>query len=252
MINKGEGLRTSAERKPRQPSKNQTEKSGIQMLMLSQLSEHGNAIRMNLLAKSGLVSDRVTRDLNILEDSIKEAAHNLRMDGLSTALDAHFGIDNLSAKDANKQADGCTIAALLMMNAAMLHQRIAAGRWISGIADLAQIKNSVNVVRGLSRQWERILREDFRPVLEPALETIYAAEETGKTSGLERALRHITAEAERIAEAYADMGADHAGPLFNRVMGNQASDGAFFTRPPAASIAARLTLDACGDVDWTQ
>ena len=40
-------------------------------------------------------------------------------------------------------------------------------------------------------------------------------------------------------------------PLFNRVMGNQASDGAFFTRPVAASLAARLTLDACGDVDWT-
>ena len=34
-------------------------------------------------------------------------------------------------------------------------------------------------------------------------------------------------------------------------MGNQASDGAFFTRPVAASIAARLTLDACGDVDWS-
>ena len=48
------------------------------------------------------------------------------------------------------------------------------------------------------------------------------------------------------------MGADHAGPLFNRVMGNQASDGAYFTRPTAASIAARLTLDACGDADWSE
>ena len=47
------------------------------------------------------------------------------------------------------------------------------------------------------------------------------------------------------------MGADHAGPLFNRVMGNQSSDGAFFTRPVAASVAARLTLDACGEVDWS-
>ncbi len=47
------------------------------------------------------------------------------------------------------------------------------------------------------------------------------------------------------------MGADHAGPLFNKVMGNQASDGAFFTRPVAASIAARLTLDAVGARDWT-
>ncbi|MDD9997625.1 MAG: hypothetical protein OXQ89_07745, partial [Rhodospirillaceae bacterium] len=69
-------------------------------------------------------------------------------------------------------------------------------------------------------------------------------------AGLERAMRHITAEAERIAETYADMGADHAGPLFNRVMGNQASDGAFFTRPVAAAVAARLTLDACGEADW--
>ena len=48
------------------------------------------------------------------------------------------------------------------------------------------------------------------------------------------------------------MGADHAGPLFNRVMGNQASDGAYFTKPTAASIAARLTLDACGDADWSE
>ena len=138
-----------------------------------------------------------------------------------------------------------------MMNAAMLHQRIAAGRWLSGISDLETVKNDVNVVRRFTREWERIMRHDFHPVLAPAVETIQAIEDTGKTAGLERALRHVAAEAERIAETYADMGADHAGPLFNRVMGNQASDGAYFTRPVAASIAARLTLDACGDVDWT-
>ena len=34
-------------------------------------------------------------------------------------------------------------------------------------------------------------------------------------------------------------------------MGNQASDGAYFTRPVAASLSARLTLDACGEQDWT-
>ena len=104
----------------------------------------------------------------------------------------------------------------------------------------------------MQRQWNAITRHDFNPVLEPAVKAIEAVEDTGKLAGLERALRHIAAEAERIAETYADMGADHAGPLFSRVMGNQASDGAFFTRPVAASIAARLTLDAGGgDVDWT-
>ena len=166
-------------------------------------------------------------------------------------LDRHFGLDNFKQDDLNRQADGCTIAALLLMNATMLHQRIATGRWLSGVGDLGVVKNDVNVVRRLRREWNQILRHDFRPVLEPAVEAIEAVEDTGKLAGLERALRHIAAEAERIAETYADMGADHAGPLFNRVMGNQASDGAYFTRPPAASIAARLTLDACGDVDWS-
>ena len=254
MINKGKGIRlTPSERRENQRRlrRERAERSGMQMLLLSGLQEYGDAIRMNLLSKSGLTDNRTIRDLNILESSVKEAAHHLENDNLGPALDRHFGLDNLDGEKRKSQADGCTIAALLLMNAAMLHQRIANGRWLSGVSDLDTLKNDVNVIRNLSREWERIMRHDFRPILEPALEAIYSMEASGRTSGLERALHHITAEAERIAETYADMGADHAGPLFNRVMGNQASDGAFFTRPVAASIAARLTLDACGDVDWT-
>ena len=253
MINNGEGVRipTSKEKKPRPTREERAERSTMQMLLLSGLEDHGNAIKMNLLAKSGLVDNRVVRDLNILESSVKEAAHHMRDDGLQPALDRHFGLDNLKDDKRKSQADGCTIAALLMMNAAMLHQRIANGGWLTGVSDLEEVKNDVNVVRRVRREWDRIMRHDFRPVLEPAVNAIEAVEDTGRLAGLERALRHITAEAERIAETYADMGADHAGPLFNRVMGNQASDGAFFTRPVAASIAARLTVDTCGDVDWT-
>ena len=50
------------------------------------------------------------------------------------------------------------------------------------------------------------------------------------------------------------MGTDHAGALFNEVMGDQSSDGAFFTRPVAADIAARLALDAVDPdniLDWS-
>ena len=252
MINKGEGnpLPSSEEKKKKRPKPDQ-KVIERQMRLLMEMEEFGEAIRMNLLEKSGLTGDRVLRDLNILEDSIREAAHHLNADELRPALDRHFGLDNLKESELNKQADGCTIAALLMMNAAMLHQRIAHGRWLGGVSDLASVKNDVNVVRRVGREWNQIMRHDFRPVLEPAVNAIEAVEDTGKVAGLERALRHIAAEAERIAESYADMGADHAGPLFNRVMGNQASDGAYFTRPVAASMAARLTLDACGEQDWT-
>ena len=252
MINKGTGIRlTPTERKPRKTREEIAEQSALRLLRLSGLEEHGNAIKMNLLSKSGLSDNRIMRDLNILENAVKEASFHLRTDEMVGPLNRHFGLDNLKDDTLKKQADGCTIAALLMMNAAMLHQRISNGRWLSGISDLSAIKNDVNVVRTVSREWERIIRYDFRTVLEPARDAIYAIEETGKLGGLERALRHIAAEAERIAETYADMGADHAGPLFNRVMGNQASDGAYFTRPVAASIAARLSLDACDDADWS-
>ena len=253
MINAGEGgirVQPGGQRKPRKTAKERAEEQGQLMLKLSGLEDHGSAIKMNLLSKSGLSGNRVVRDLNILESSVAEGAHHMRADGLLPALNNHFGLDRLK-QTGKKQADGCTIGALLMMNAAMLHQRISNGGWLSGISDLSLIKNQADVVQKLSREWERIMRHDFRPVLEPALEAIYAVETTGKTAGLERALHHLAAEAERIAETYADMGADHAGPLFNRVMGNQASDGAFFTRPVAASLAARLTLDACGDQDWS-
>ena len=252
MINKGKGNPLSSlEDKKKKRAKDDSKAIERQLRLLKEMEEFGEAIRMNLLEKSGLSDDRVLRDLNILEESVREAAHHLNADELRPALDRHFGLDNLRESDLNKQADGCTIAALLMMNAAMLHQRIANGRWLSGVSDLAAVKNDVNVVRRFSREWNQIMRHDFRPVLEPAVNAIQAIEDTGKLAGLERALRHIAAEAERIAETYADMGADHAGPLFNRVMGNQASDGAYFTRPVAASIAARLTLDACGEQDWT-
>ncbi len=253
IINQGEGRKLPSKVDRNSPEKHPVplaERAGQRMLDLTDLSEYGNAIRMNLLEKSGLAENRIMRDLNILENSIREAAYHLRADALSNALDRHFGLDKLNEEARSSQADGCTIAALLVMNASMLHQRISNGGWLAGISDLANIKNDTKIIRGINREWSRIISHDFLPVIEPALKVIQAIEDTGKTSGLERALRHIAAEAERIAETYADMGADHAGPLFNRVMGNQASDGAFFTRPLAASLAARLALDACGGVDW--
>ena len=138
------------------------------------------------------------------------------------------------------------------MNAAMLHQRIAAGAWLPGVVGLDAIKVAPNAAQLALRHWNTITRHDFRPVLEPAIEVISSVQDTGRESGLNKAMRHIAAEAERLAEGYTDLGTDYAGELFNKVMGNQASDGAYFTRPVAAALLARLALDAAApDADWT-
>lgn len=252
MLNKGQGQPlTPQDRAPRPTRAERVDRAVQQALNLLDWDQHGNAITVNLLAKSGLTGNRVIRDLNLLEVGINEAAHQLRSDELLPLLNRHFGLDNLTPESRSKQADGCTIAALLLMNAAMLHQRIANGQWLSGVSNLAAVKSRDQIIPALLQQWTSIISHDFRPIIKPAMDVIYAVSETGKLEGLKRCLRHIAAEAERLAETYADLGADHAGPLFNRVMGNQASDGAFFTRPPAAALAARLTLDCLNpNADW--
>ena len=239
------------ERRPRRTQAEISAQAAMRLLELDSNEERSKLITMNLLEKSGLRGNRPERDANMIQNSIYEAAHQLRNDSLKDALDRHFDLNYLDDKARENQADGCTTAALLMMNAAMLHQRISAGRWLDGVESLDVIKNSNNPVSEIKDQWNTIRARDFRPVIEPALEAIRAMEHTGRTGGLVKAVRHIAKEAEELAASYADLGADHAGPLFNRVMGNQASDGAYFTRPVAASIAVRLTLDALGEQDWT-
>ena len=177
--------------------------------------------------------------------------------GLAAELDIHFGLDQLSAPKAGKaRADGATIAALLWMNAAMLHQRIHAGGWLkqAGIEPLAEIKASPEPEEMFRDSWNAITRQDFLPVLDPAIEALRTAARTKRFGGLRRALRHLAGEAEQIAATYADMGTDHAGALFNKVMGDQSSDGAFFTRPVAATMTARLAVDAVDPdnaLDWS-
>ena len=90
-----------------------------------------------------------------------------------------------------------------MMNAAMLHQRISAGRWLDGVESLDVIKNSNNPVSEIKDQWNTIRARDFRPVIEPALEAIRAMEHTGRTGGLVKAVRHIAKEAEELPLLYA-------------------------------------------------
>ena len=149
MVNNGEGVRVehTSKRKPRDPME-RSSRNALQMLLLTGLKENTRAIRMNLLTKSGLKGNRVERDMNILRDCVLEAGRHLREDGLQSALDRHFQMDNLAE---GKRNDSCNVAALLLLNASMLHQRIAVGNWLP-ISNLSEIKNDANVVKRLCRE----------------------------------------------------------------------------------------------------
>lgn len=244
MLNGQAGRKIANPRKRPSP-----EQKALDLLEKSDAEKIG--IFVNLLEKSGLCRTPAARSVNLLQEAIAEAKQRLAEDELEPELARHFALGEQAKSDA---ADGCTIAALLLMNAAMLHQRIMAGGWLPTVnVGLDAIKSAPNAKQLARRQWNWIVRHDFRPVIEPAIEVIEAIEDTGRESGLNKAIRHVAGEAERLAEDYAELGADYAGELFNKVMGNQASDGAYFTRPAAATLLARLAFDAAmpDDADWT-
>ena len=103
----------SSEQERRRTRQEMAERSALQMLKLSGMDEHGSAITMNLLSKSGLTDNRVVRDLNILKTALTEAARHLRADELQPELDRHFGLDNLKhdkrTQGAGRRLHGCGI-----------------------------------------------------------------------------------------------------------------------------------------------
>lgn len=248
MINHQSGTKRKKDAKNK---KKEIESAGLRLLRLSDAVGNEKAIKMNLLTESGLKINRVERDLNVLEDSVNEASRHLDADELEPVIAKYFGLDRLKAE--KKRASATTVASLIFMNAAMMQSRIDQTGYIDTSRKLVEAQNHPDPIAFLRRCWNKILAHDYRTVFEPAVDLLdVIEEESGRRSGLERALHHIASEAQRIAETYADMGMDHAGPLFNRVMGDQSSDGAFFTRPLAAVLLASLALDLLDDFDWTK
>ena len=101
--------------------------------------------------------------------------------------------------------------------------------------------------------WNRILDHDFKPVFSLGRDILtHLTRTVRKTEALNAALRRIAKRCRGscrhlCVHGYGTMRAN----LFNRVMGHQAADGAYFTRPVAATLLAELCVDSVEAVDWT-
>ncbi|MDE0621144.1 MAG: N-6 DNA methylase, partial [Bryobacterales bacterium] len=99
----------------------------------------------------------------------------------------------------------------------------------------------------LGLAWEAILEKDYAPVFRPAL-AVLAALPHDKATG--NAIRVVAECANRVADSLSELGYDHAGPLYHRILGSAKSDGAFYTNNLSAIMLARLALT--NDlIDWS-
>ena len=244
--------------RPAEPRKNKTKKQPrheYAALRLVQAIEgqgtRASAIHATLLRNSGLMVGQ-ERDANMLQRSVTAAADILRNDGLEGPLAAQLQMERL--QQGNNAADACTVACVLIMTACIVQARLQEATSLrdAGIGDLKDIAGDSEPANTMLEVWNRILDVDFRPVFGVGRDILtHVTRRERKTAALDAALRRLAADAAEIAETYTSMGMDYAGELFNRVMGNQASDGAYFTRPAAAVLLAELALSCLGQVDWS-
>ena len=211
-------------------------------------------LAVEVMERSGLRGNAI-RDFNLLLDIVAPTAAGLRAEhGVRDLLENFLGIESGDGTSDTKSADGCTVAVLLMLNALILHGRLekTSGQVARLIGEntLREIVAAEDPCDVLAETWMSVLEYDYRPVFQPARNVVRHLGKSEHRTAAWRAIRRLAAWADENAEHYATMGMEYAGELFSRVMGHQAADGAYFTRPEAARLLAELALDQMEVTNW--
>ena len=207
------------------------------------LKEAERGIYAHVAAASGLgkpgalVADEIA-------DRVRAASLAFQSEELEDALAKGLG---LTPEDDGGAKGVCTIAALLLCNACMLHRRLRDEPGMELIVRLDKVSGARDPRDLLVAAWEAILERDYRPVFAPALAVLSAIPE-GKA--VANAVRTLAECANRVADSLSELGYDHAGPLYHRILGSAKSDGAYYTNNLSAVMLARLALSE-GLIDWS-
>ena len=199
------------------------------------LKEAEQGIYAHVASSSGLgkpgqlvadeIADAVRRASAVLQDEEME-------DPLAEALD-------LVPEDDGGAKGVCTVAALVLCNACLLQRRLRDEPKMKTIMRLDKVAGARHPSEVLEAAWEAILEKDYAPVFRPALAVLRALCE-GKA--IDNAIRMVAECANRVADSLSDLGYDHAGPLYHRILGSAKSDGAFYTNNLSAIMLARLAF----------
>ena len=244
-------LRAPVRREPAKPDGKTPAGHGVLGCILEN-NARGRSIRMRILRNSGLKT-KSERHMDVLYSTVERAAGKLKADNLEEQLAALLKMDRTIAAK-GEQGNACMVAALVLTVAVLVQTRLEAGKGLHNIdvEPLAEIGTSSRPAEKLERAFNRILQHDYEPVFTIARDILCDVTQAGlKTAMLDAAIAGIIEQSRDAAEQYAMAGADYAGELFNRIMHDRASDGAYFTRPEAGALLAGLALHATDETDFT-
>ncbi len=208
-----------------------------------ELEEAGRGIYAHVAAASGLGKPGQLVADEIL-DAVRFAGTRLQNEELEDPLAE--ALDLVSEDDGGAKGV-CTIAALMIANACLLQRRLRDEPEMKTILRLDKVAGASNPGEVLSMAWEAILEKDYAPVFRPALAVLNALP---NTKAVGDAIRVVAECANRVADSLSELGYDHSGPLYHRILGSAKSDGAFYTNNVSAILLARLALSD-DFIDWS-
>ena len=214
---------------------------GIQnKLEFQEISEkfYTKVVAASGLAKPGqMVSDEI-------ESTVNAASNTFIRSGLAEPFASILGLKIDKEEYADK--DICKIAALLVINACLLHRRLQDEPHMAGLASLGDINGSDDPRSILTDSWKSILKEDYAPVFEPAMNVV---EILPDDAGIKGAIYRMVDRANSVADSLSELGYDHSGPLYHKILGTAKSDSANYTDNVSALMLARLAFSD-GFADW--
>ena len=178
-----------------------------------------------------------------IASAVQRAAEGFRAEEVEEPL---ADVLDLPSDDEGEKKAVRTVAALLLCNACLMHRRlrdIPDMKMLPGLGRVGATDDPSSVLRA---SWGTILESDYKPVFEPALAALEALPPSKR---IQASLRGLSECADNLADSLNDLGYDHAGPLYHRILGSAKSDGAFYTNNLSALMLARLALDKTF-VDW--
>ena len=250
LIDNGKSEADEADQSGRPPGgkpdevRERREPPAIEDIFTFQAVEPG--IFAKIVASSGLgrpgqvTADDIVRSVRLAARRIEDDAALLA--SLRQALDL-AGV---------KDKEVSTTAALLLCNACLLHRRLQKeSPMFEGLPDLTEIGRSQTPAEVLAEAWDEILGKDYAPVFRPALSII---ENSPSFNSLKAPARILAECAVNVSDTVAELGYDHAGPLYHKILGSAESDGAFYTNNISALMLAGLALrpDLVDWSDWDQ
>ncbi|MCY4572782.1 MAG: DEAD/DEAH box helicase family protein [Gemmatimonadetes bacterium] len=201
--------------------------------VLLDLSDASQGIYAHVVAASGLGKPGLQTSQDI-EYAVRTSARLLQEGDLAADLAEALGLPaEAGARDIS------TIAALLLVNACLLHRRLSKTPGMERLPKLNEIGRARDVAAVLQSAWRAILERDYAPVFEPPLAVL---EVLPPRRWVDHALRILAERANLVADSLSELGYDHSGPLYHRILPHGKSYGALYTKNLSALMLARLAL----------